>query len=47
MFDSRVDDEFLDVMLFIVDVVPEWYFGVSEYLSTGKIPIDIMKAQQK
>ena len=47
MFDSGVDDEFLDTMLFVVDVVPEWYFGVSEYLFTGKMPTNLTKAQQK
>ena len=45
MFDSSVDDEFPDAMLFVVDVVPEWYFGVSEYLSTSKMPIDLSKVQ--
>ena len=37
-FDSGVDDEFPDAML-------EWYFGVSEYLSIGKMPIVLTKAQ--
>ena len=44
MSDSSEDDEFLDAMLFVVDAVLEWYFGVSEYLSTGKLPIDLTKA---
>lgn len=28
---DRVDDEFPDAMLFTVDAVPEWYFGIAEY----------------
>ena len=47
MSDSGVDDEFPDAMLFVVDAVPEWYFGVSEYLSTSKMPSDLTKAQKK
>ena len=35
-FDNGVDDEFPNVMLFAVDVVLEWYFGVSEYLLLEK-----------
>ena len=46
MSDSSVDDEFPDA-IFVVDAVPEWYFGVSEYLSIGKMPIDLTKTQQK
>ena len=45
--DNGIDDEFPNVMLFVVDAVLEWYFGVVEYLSIGKMSTDLTKSQMK
>ena len=37
--DEGIDDDFLDAMLFVVDALPKWYFGIIEYLSMGVLPI--------
>ena len=36
--DDGVDDEFPDAMLFMVDVVLEWYFGKSIYWQNANGP---------